>query len=158
MARTRGHWLLKSEPTAYSIEDLARDGQTFWEGVRNHQARNFLRDAMRKGDLVLFYHSNAKPPGVAGIAKVVSDAYPDATQFDPESRYYDPRASRDQPRWLVVDVAFVACFKHLVPLATLKADAALEGMLVTRRGQRLSVQPVEQRHYARVLELAGHPG
>ncbi len=149
------YWLMKSEPSVYAIEDLERDGRAEWEGVRNYQARNLMRDEMRRGDLVLFYHSNAKPSGVAGVARVVREAYPDPTALDPTSPYHDPRATPEDPRWVQVDLGFVERFERLVPLAALKADPALEGMLVTRRGQRLSVQPVERAHFARVLELAG---
>ncbi|MEM6455785.1 MAG: EVE domain-containing protein [Acidobacteriota bacterium] len=148
-------WLLKTEPDVYSIDDLARDGVTEWDGVRNYQARNFMRDDMQVGDRVLVYHSNAKPPGVAGLGRIARTAYPDASQFDAESKYHDPKSTPEAPRWLVVDVAHVTTFDALVPLATLKADSALEGMLVTLRGQRLSVQPVEPAHAHRVCELAG---
>lgn len=147
------HWLMKSEPDVYGIDDLARDGTTTWEGVRNYQARNFLRDDMRVGDLVLFYHSNASPPGVAGVARVSREAYPDPTAHDPASPYFDATAPRDAPRWLMVDVAFVERFPHMVPLDSLKADPALDGMLVLRKGQRLSVQPVAPEHFAHVVAL-----
>jgi len=123
--------------------------------VRNYQARNFMRDQMRVGDRVLYYHSNTNPPGIIGLAEVASEAYPDPTQFDSSSKYYDAKWSPDNPRWLLVDFAFVARFDDVVSLATLKEDEALDGMLVIRKGQRLSVQPVEPQHYARVLALAG---
>jgi predicted RNA-binding protein with PUA-like domain len=152
----RRYWLMKSEPDVYSLEDLEHDGSTYWEGVRNYQARNFMRDDMRVGDLVLYYHSNAKPPGVVGLARISREGYPDPEQFDPDSHYYDPKATRDEPRWVVVDVEFVAHFEQMVTLAELKADDPLDGMLVTKRGQRLSVQPVERRHFERVCELAGY--
>ena len=158
MAEQRSYWLMKSEPDVYSIEDLAREGETYWDGVRNYQARNFLRDEIKEGDLVLYYHSNAKPPGVAGLAEVTRGGYPDPTQFDPDDPHYDPKAERDEPRWYVVDVAHRATFDRFVPLAELKADDELDGMLVTKRGQRLSVQPVERRHFEHVLELAGWQG
>jgi predicted RNA-binding protein with PUA-like domain len=148
-------WLMKSEPKVYGIDDLVRDRRTRWEGVRNYQARNFLRDEMKVGDLALFYHSNADPPGVAGLMRIVREAYPDPTQFDPKSPYYDPDSSQDHPRWLMVDVEIVEKFSTFVPLDALKAEKALEGMLVTRKGQRLSVQPVSKPHFARVLEMAG---
>lgn len=150
------YWLMKSEPGVYGIDDLERDGWTYWEGVRNYQARNLMRE-MKVGDPVLFYHSSTKPLGVAGLARVKREAYPDDTQFDPQSPYYDPKSVESEPRWYRVDVEFVARFERVVTLAELKADPALDGMLVTRRGQRLSVQPVEERHFQRVLELAGHP-
>jgi predicted RNA-binding protein with PUA-like domain len=145
---------MKSEPDAYSIDHLARAGRGPWDGVRNYQARNHMRD-MRVGDLVLFYHSSTEPPGVAGIARVCREAYPDHTQFDPKHDHYDPKSKRDAPRWLMVDVEMVEKLPALVTLATLKADPALEGMLATQRGMRLSVQPVEKAHFLRVLKL-GH--
>ena len=148
------YWLMKSEPEVYSIDDLARDGQTFWEGVRNYQARNSLRDDMRVGDRVLFYHSNAEPTGVAGVAEVCRNAYPDETAWDPKSHYYDPGATPENARWLRVDVKFVARAPSFVSLAALKANPRLEGMLVVKRGMRLSVQPVEPHHFAEVLKMA----
>jgi predicted RNA-binding protein with PUA-like domain len=153
MASKRSHWLIKSEPDVYSIQALERDGQTHWEGVRNYQARNHLR-AMKVGDLVLFYHSNAKPPAVAGVARISREAYADAAQFKANSHYYDAASPRDNPRWSMVDVEFVERFAEPIPLDALKADAELEGMLVRRPGMRLSVQPVEPAHFTRVLRLA----
>jgi predicted RNA-binding protein with PUA-like domain len=155
MPAKRHYWLMKSEPDVYSIDDLARDGRAEWEGVRNYQARNLMRDEMREGDLVLFYHSNAKPPGVAGVARVCREAYPDPTQFDRKSQYHDPKSKRDDPRWLLVDVEFVERFDEVVSLADLKADPALEGMKVTQKGQRLSVQPVDEPHFRHILKVAG---
>lgn len=150
-------WLMKSEPSVYSFEDLkaAKNKTTLWEGVRNYQARNFMRDRMRKGDPVLFYHSNCKEPGIVGLAEISSEAaYPDPTQFDPESAYYDPKATGEKPRWLVVDVRYVADLKRPVTLRQIKEDAQLSEMMVARRGMRLSVQPVEPRHYKRIRQLA----
>jgi predicted RNA-binding protein with PUA-like domain len=150
-------WLMKSEPSVYSFEDLkaAENKTTLWEGVRNYQARNFMRDRMRKGDPVLFYHSNCKEPGIVGLAKISSEAaYPDPTQFDPESAYYDPKSTGEKPRWLVVDVRYVADLQRPVTLRAIKEDAELSEMMVARRGMRLSVQPVEPRHYQRVRQLA----
>ncbi|HWV39740.1 MAG TPA: EVE domain-containing protein [Vulgatibacter sp.] len=146
-------WLLKSEPSTYSIEDLERDGRTTWEGVRNYQARNFLRE-MKVGDRVLFYHSSTEPPAVAGLARVVREAYPDPFAFDPASKYHDPGSRPEDPRWFTVDVGFVERFDELVPLSVLRADPALEGMELLRRGSRLSVQPVTERQYDRVVQLA----
>jgi predicted RNA-binding protein with PUA-like domain len=154
MARRR-YWLFKSEPDVYSLDDLERDGSTYWEGVRNYQARNFLRDEVKAGDLVLYYHSRTRPPGIVGVARVSRSAYPDPTQFDPESHYFDPKATAEKPRWVVVDVEYVAHFDEAVTLEQLKADPRLEGMLVTRKGQRLSIQPVEAKHWRRVCRLAG---
>jgi predicted RNA-binding protein with PUA-like domain len=144
---------MKSEPDVYSIDDLARDGRTCWSGVRNYVARNFMRDEMKPGDLVLFYHSNADPKGVAGVAKVASAAYPDDTQFDPKSEYFDEKATRDAPRWFLVDVEFVEKFPEVVELATIKGAKVLRGMMVTKRGARLSVQPVAKEHFEVVRKL-----
>jgi predicted RNA-binding protein with PUA-like domain len=156
MAPRRRYWLMKSEPDVFSIADLEQRGREPWDGVRNYQARNFMRDEMAVGDLVLFYHSNAKPPGVAGLARVACAAYPDPTAFDPDSKYYDPKSDPDDPRWWLVDVEFVERFAETVSLDALKAaaEAELEGMLVVRRGQRLSVQPVDKSHFAAVLRMA----
>lgn len=153
----RGYWLLKSEPDAYSLDDLQRDGKTPWTGVRNYQARNLMRDHMRDRDLGLFYHSNADPPGVVGLVRIVGDAYPDPLQFRQGHKYFDPKATEAEPRWLLRDVAFEAQFDHIVPLAELKAEPELADMLVTRRGQRLSVQPVTTADFRAVCRLAGHP-
>lgn len=150
-----GHWLMKSEPDVFSIDDLKKARTTTWEGVRNFTARNFMRDGMKIGDLVLYYHSNADPSGVAGIAKVSRLAYPDPTQFDPKSEYYDATAKKDEPRWLMVEVAFVEKFPTLVSLERLKKEKSLAKMLVVQKGQRLSVQPVEAKHFERVVAL-GH--
>lgn len=147
-------WLMKTEPDVYSIDDLQRDGTERWEGVRNYQARNFMRE-MSKGDLVIFYHSSAKPPGIAGLCRVSREAHPDPSQFDPQSEYYDPKSTKEDPRWSLVDVEFVERFAELIPLQALKADPALEGMLIAQRGSRLSVQPVEKKHFKRVLKMAG---
>lgn len=145
------HWLIKSEPDAYSIEDLAKEKRTPWTGVRNYQARNHLR-AMRKGDLVLFYHSRATPPSVAGLAKVVKEAYPDPTQFDAQSEYYDPKSPKDDPRWWLVDVAFVERFAHPVSLPEIKAQARL-GDMVLVNNSRLSVQPVTDQEFDQVRAM-----
>jgi predicted RNA-binding protein with PUA-like domain len=150
------HWLVKSEPDVYSIDDLKRDRRTCWDGVRNYQARNFMRDKMRVGDLVLFYHSGAEPPdvtGIAGVAKVVQAGYADATALDPRHPHHDPKSTPDEPIWCMVDVAFVEKFDTPVALATLKATPALKGMLVLQRGQRLSVMPVEREHFEIVRNL-----
>ncbi len=151
------HWLVKSEAKCYSIDDLARDGSTCWDGVRNYQARNFLRDEMSVGDLVLFHHSNGDPSGVAGIAKVVRGAYVDHTAFDRGHQHYDPKSSREDPAWVMVDLAFVERFPEIVALARLKAEPALAGMLLLRPGQRLSVMPVEGAHFERVCALGRSP-
>ena len=146
------HWLMKSEPDVYSIDDLERDGKTFWEGVRNYQARNFMRDEMRPGDPVLFYHSNADPPGVAGVARVASAGYPDPAARDPRSDYFDPKASDADPRWFMVDVEFAEVFPRFVSLDDLRAAPGLEKMLVINKS-RLSVQPVTPEEFAIVVRL-----
>jgi len=144
---------MKSEPDTYSIDHLKRDGSEPWDGVRNYQARNFMRE-MVVGDLALFYHSNAKPPGVAGICRISKEAYPDPTQFDEKSSYYDPKSKKEDPRWSLVEVSFVEKFDQEIPLQTLKETAQLEGMRVTQKGSRLSVQPVEKKHFKHVLKMA----
>ncbi len=136
------YWLMKSEPQTFSIDDLARKGVEPWDGVRNYQARNFMRDAMRVGDGVLFYHSNCAEPGVAGIAEVASAAYPDPSQFAPRSKYHDPGSTREAPRWWLVEVRFVRKLARMVSLQTLQRDARLGDFALTRRGNRLSVLPV----------------
>lgn len=147
------HWLMKSEPSVYSIDDLKRDGATPWTGVRNFVARNHMRD-MAVGDLVLFYHSNADPSGVAGVGKVVKAAYPDPTQFDPKDEYFEPKATREKPYWYLVDVGFGRRFKRFVPLDELKEAPELSGMLLTSgKASRLSVQPVDKAHFDAVVRL-----
>ena len=153
-AAAKNHWLLKSEPESYSIDDLVRDKTTFWSGVRNYQARNFLRDSIKKGDLVFFYHSNTEPPGIAGIAEVVREGYPDPTQFDKKDVHYDPAGKKDNPTWYVVDVRFARKFDALISLDMLKKIPGLEKMLVLQRGQRLSVQPVTEKEWKMVLKEA----
>jgi predicted RNA-binding protein with PUA-like domain len=140
------HWLMKSEPESYSIEDLRRNRATSWDGVRNYQARNFMRDEMQVGDVVLFYHSNADPPGVAGLARVSRGAHPDLTALDPGSDYFDPRATPEDPRWVMVEIEFVEAFPRLVPLAALRERPELERMPLLNRS-RLSVQPVTEEEY-----------
>ena len=149
------HWLIKSEPDVFSIRDLAKAPRktTHWEGVRNYQARNFLR-AMQKGDRCLFYHSNAAPPGVAGIVEVVREAYPDPAAWDPKSDYHDPKASPENPIWSMVDVKLVEIFAREIPLDELRGTKALAGMELLRRGSRLSVHPVTAAQFATVLKLA----
>jgi predicted RNA-binding protein with PUA-like domain len=156
MAVARQYWLMKSEPDVFSIDDLARDRVTPWDGIRNYQARNFMRDVMRIGDLVLFYHSNAKPPGVAGLGRICSKPYPDVTAQDPKSKYHDPKATPENPIWMLVDVEFVAKFPRLVALDELRGEPALAEMKVLQRGQRLSIQPVEPADFERVVEM-GNP-
>ena len=146
------HWLMKSEPYVYSIDDLERDGRTHWDGVRNYEARNFMRDDMKQGDLVLYYHSNAKPPGVVGIARVVRESYPDHTAQDPDSEYHDPKATPEDPRWYMVDVEFVEKFDEPVTLHEFKDTPELADMVLVNRS-RLSVQPVESDEFERVVAM-----
>lgn len=149
------HWLIKSEPDVFSIDDLKRVRREPWTGVRNYQARNFMWKDMKPGDLALFYHSNAKPPGIAGIAKVEGSPYPDPTQFDPGSEYFDPKATKESPRWWLVDFSFVTKFAETFTLDKLKTDPQLDAMTVCQRGTRLSITPVEEKHFNRVCKLAG---
>ena len=153
MARS---WLMKSEPDTYPYDQLEKEGRTMWDGVRNYQARNFMRDDMRVGDEVLFYHSSTKVPGVVGVARVASEPYPDPTQFDAKSDYYDPKATEDEPRWYLVDIEPVERLPRLVSLEEMKADPELEGMTLLRRGNRLSVMPVEPEQVERVRQLASN--
>lgn len=145
---------MKTEPDSYSIDDLKREGIGRWDGVRNYQARNFIRDDMRTGDQVLFYHSSTKIPGVAGIAEIVKDAYPDPTAFDRKSQYFDPRSTKKDPRWYVVDVRHVRSFESVIPLAQLRTEKQLRGMALLRPGQRLSVQPVTKEEFKHIINLA----
>jgi predicted RNA-binding protein with PUA-like domain len=153
MARAKRYWLMKSEPNVYSIADLQRDGHTCWDGVRNYQARNFMRDEMRVGDEIFFYHSNAQPMGIYGVAKVVREAYPDHTAFEPSDPHYDPKSDPANPTWMMVDVGYVGTFREPITLATLKQTAKLEKMLVIQRGSRLSVQPVTPEEWDVVMRL-----
>lgn len=154
-SKINAFWLMKSEPDVYSIADLARDGQEPWNGVRNYQARNFLRDDMRPGDLALFYHSNAKPPGVAGVMRVASEAEADTLAFDSKSDYFDPKSDPTEPTWFQRQMEYVATFPRFVSLEELKADPELEELLVIRRGQRLSIQPVTPEHFRHICRRGG---
>ena len=147
------YWLMKSEPGDYSIDDLKRDRRTCWDGVRNYQVRNMVRDNIRKGDLAFFYHSNCAEPGIYGIMKIVRECYPDHTQFDSKSKYYDPKSDPDDPRWLMVDVQYKRRMKRAIALSELKAEAALADMLLVRRGNRLSVTPVSEEHWEFILGM-----
>lgn len=159
MARETRYWLFKSEPGAYSIDDLAAEKKktTFWDGVRNYQARNLIRDDMKTGDQVLFYHSNANPAGIAGVAKIVRDGYADHTALDPDSPYYDEKSSADNTRWYMVDIQLVKKFKRLIPLDELKSIKALDGMVLLQKGSRLSVQPVTKKQFETIVNLAKQP-
>src|SRR5690349_10720415 len=149
------YWLMKSEPDTYGIDDLKAAGKpAMWEGCRNYTVRNFFRDEMSDGDLAFFYHSNADPSGIIGTMRIVGEAYPDPTQFDPTSHYYDPKSPRDKPRWLLRDVEFISKFSRVISLAELRTIPGLENMWVTRKGQRLSVMPVSEKEWEIVNEVA----
>ncbi len=147
------NWLMKSEPDAYGIDDLKRDRREPWDGIRNYQARNMMRDDMQIGDKVFFYHSNCKDVGVVGVMKVASKPYPDPTQFDPESNYYDPKSNPDDPRWCLVDVQFVKKLSRTISLAEIKAHPGLDDMILVRKGNRLSIMPVSEDHWNLILGL-----
>ena len=147
------YWLMKSEPDAYSIDDLKRDRREPWDGIRNYQARNMMRDTMKVGDEVFFYHSNCKQPGVVGIAKIASAPYPDVTQFDKKSKYFDAKSDPENPRWILVDVAFVKKLSRTITLTEIKAEKSLQDMILTRKGNRLSIMPVERKHWYKIRRL-----
>lgn len=151
------YWLFKTEPFKFSFEDLKNSPEqtTTWDGIRNYQARNYLRDTVKIGDLVLFYHSRCDPPGIVGIAEVIQEAYPDYTAWEPKSDYYDPKSSSENPRWLMVDVQYRKDFPKMVTLRDMKEQPELEEMLVIKRGQRLSIQPVESNHFDQVIRMGG---
>ena len=147
------YWLMKCEPNAYSIDDLERDRSTSWEGVRNYQARNFMRDEMKKGDRVLFYASNADPSGVSGLAEISREAYADQFATKSGHKYHDPKATKEDPIWYMVDLGFIEKFPAVVSLETLKSAPGLEEMVVTRKGSRLSIQPVTRQEFEIVSRL-----
>ena len=149
------YWLMKSEPDVFGIDHLQQmPNQTeHWDGVRNYQARNMIRDEMKAGDKVFFYHSNCKEPGIVGVMEVVREGYPDFTSWDPESKYYDPKSSEDNPRWFMVDVKFVRKFKRTITLRELKESAGLEELALVRRGSRLSIMPVTEAQWQIILGL-----
>ena len=149
------YWLMKSEPTCFSIDDLAKAPKktTGWDGVRNYQARNFMRDDMKIGDLVFFYHSNCQPPGIAGIAEVVKTSYPDFTAWDPDSEHPDPKSTPENPRWFMVDIQFREKFPHVLPLDDLKHHPELAGMQLLKKGNRLSVLPVSADEWVFINKL-----
>lgn len=146
-------WLMKNEVTSYHIGDFARDGRTCWEGVRNYQARNFMRDQMQVGDLAFFYHSNASPSGVAGVMRISRAAYPDDTQFDAASKYFEPRATPDAPVWCMVDVELVEQFPRIVSIAELRETPGLEDLMLLRQGSRLSIAPVAPEHFEMIRAM-----
>ena len=153
------YWLMKSEPDEFSFQDLYRRPKRTepWDGVRNYQARNFMRDDMRPGDEVFFYHSNCEEPGIVGIARVASEAYPDPTAFDPDDKHYDPKSDQNNPRWYLVDVRYVRKLKRTITLKELKDDPGLEDFALVRRGNRLSVMPVTAEHWQRILDRESQP-
>jgi predicted RNA-binding protein with PUA-like domain len=150
------YWLMKSEPDAFSIDDLvnSKNKTTRWEGVRNYQARNFMRDDMKVGDLVFFYHSNANPLAIVGVMEVASEPYPDPTQFDPKSDYFDEKSTEEKPRWFLVDVKLIEKFKNPVLRDAIKNEESLSDMLLIKKGSRLSIQPVQEYEWNKVMELA----
>lgn len=147
------YWLMKTEPDVFSIDDLKSQKTTPWEGVRNYQARNFMRDEMKKGDLVLIYHSNAKPPGIAGIGVVSKEAFPDHFAWDKKSKYYDPKSTKENPRWMMVEIKFKKKFNEILSLSELKETKGLEEMLILRKGNRLSITPVEKKHFEQIIGM-----
>lgn len=147
------YWLMKSEPDAFSIDDLERVSTEPWDGIRNYQARNMIRDEMKPGDRAFFYHSNTKVPGIVGIMEIVSEPKPDPTAFDPDEKYHDPKSDPDKPRWYLVDVKYIRHTKRVIPLTELKADPALEEMPLVRRGNRLSVMPVTEEQFEHIVSL-----
>lgn len=149
------YWLIKSEPEVFSIDDLAKSKNqtTYWDGVRNYQARNFIRDDMKIGDRLIFYHSNSEPPCAAGICEVVKEAYPDYTAFDPEDPHYDPKSKKDSPAWMMVDIKFVSKFHHFVSMAELRANKKFLKIQLLQRGNRLSVIPVTKDEFDEIVKL-----
>ncbi len=152
---SKEYWLFKSEPKAFSIDDLQNSPgkKTYWDGVRNYQARNFIRDDMRKGDGVLFYHSNADPLAVVGYCEIVKEAYPDHTQFDPDNKHFDPTALQKEPRWFMVDIKLKEIFKHPVTLKEIKENSKLKDFRLIQRGNRLSVFPVNKKEWDEILRM-----
>jgi len=146
-------WLLKCEPDVYSIHDLARDGRTGWDGVRNYQARNFMRDTMQSGDLGIFYHSNAEPSGAAGVLEILRTGLPDPSQFDRTSGYHDPRSDPKDPTWIMCEVGFVEAFSEVVPLDRLRGEAVLADMQILQRGNRLSITPLTKAEFEAIRAL-----
>lgn len=150
----RNYWLMKSEPDAFSIDDLEEVGTEPWDGIRNYEARNFMKDEMKVGDGVLFYHSNVRPPVIVGSMKVASEPYPDPTQFDPDSKYFDKKSSEEDPTWKLVDVSFVQKFDNPVTRDAIKEESALQDMVLLNRF-RLSITPVTEAEWEKIHEMAG---
>ena len=147
-------WLMKSEPDVFSILDLKRDKTSLWDGVRNYQARNFMMKDMKVGDEILFYHSNANPPGIAGVATVSKEAVPDPTALDPKSKYFDPKSSEESPRWFCVEVKYKKAFKNILSLDEIRNMKPLKEMMVIKKGMRLSIQPVSEKEFQHVVKWA----
>lgn len=149
------YWLIKSEPDVFSIDDLAKskDKTTYWDGVRNYQARNFLRDDMKIGDGIIFYHSNSEPPGAVGICEVVKEGYPDFTAFDPKDIHYDHKSKKENPTWIMVDVKFIRKFERLVPISEIKENNKLNKMQLVQRGNRLSVMPLTKSEFNELVNM-----
>jgi predicted RNA-binding protein with PUA-like domain len=151
------HWLVKSEPSCFSIDDLAKSKNktTYWDGVRNYQARNFMRDEMKKGDYVLFYHSNANPNAVVGVCEVVKESYTDFTAFDPDNDHFDPKSKQDTPSWIMVDIKLIKKFNKPASLSEIKENSKLQEMRLVQRGNRLSVMPVAKKEFDVILKMGG---
>ena len=153
------YWLMKSEPSAFSIDDLKTmsDHTEHWDGVRNYQARNMMRDQMKAGDRAFFYHSNCHEPGIVGLMEVVREGYPDHTAVDPNHKYFDEKSNPDKPRWFMVDVKYIRHTKRVIPLTELKEHAALENMPLVRKGNRLSIMPVSEAEWRYILSIENRP-
>ena len=149
------YWLMKSEPDVFSIDDLKKKNKSGWDGVRNYQARNFMRDEMKTGDLILFYHSSCEIPGIAGLARVSKESHPDPTQFDKKSEYYDEKATVDNPRWFMVEVEYVDHAKNYLPLSELKNIKGLEGLPLLQKGSRLSINPITEAQFKIINQALG---
>ncbi len=150
------YWLMKCEPNAYSIDDLKMNRTSHWEGVRNYQARNFMRDDMKKGDIAFYYHSNAKPSGIVGLMEVSKESYPDFTAWDPKNKYFDPKASPEKPIWHMVEMKFIKKFPSIISLDDLRNIKGLEKMMVLKKGSRLSIQPVLEKEFNLIRKTYGY--
>lgn len=148
------YWIFKSEPSTYSIDDMMRDVTTYWNGVRNYQARNFLRDDVKIGDQVLFYHSSCEVPAIVGLCEVVKNGYPDFTAFDPKSEYFDPKSKIDEPTWFMVDIKFVKKFRNPVTLQNIKSNPKLRNLKLVQKGNRLSIIPITKDEFDEILKMA----
>ncbi len=149
------YWILKSEPSCYSLDDLKKENIGHWDGVRNYQARNFLRDQMKKGDLCIFYHSNATPPAAVGVCEVVKEGYPDHTAFHPKEKHFDPESDPNNPRWFMVDVQYKSTFCKIVPLQTIKENEKLSHIPLVQKGNRLSVMPIDKNSFEEICNMGG---